>query len=72
MATIRGLPSYQSEMLTVRVGSRVEKTVDLITACGSFNLVHESLEQLEKDYVAVHEVLESGIFSVAADDEEGE
>ena len=70
MEEIRGLPSYQSEMLAATVGSRVEKTVDLLTAYGSFNLVHASLAQLESDYARVHELLGEGIFQVAAAAEE--
>ena len=64
LAAIRSLPSYRSEMLHVKVGDVIEKTVDLLTSCGNINLVHESLQQLEEDYRRFHEICERGIFVV--------
>lgn len=64
MAEIRGLSSYQSEMLSASVGTRIEKTIDLLTSYGNVNLVNESLEQLEADYASLHEIVARGIFKV--------
>jgi len=64
MKAIRGLQSYQSEMVGAAVGKRVEKTIDLLTSCGNVNLVNESLEQLEADYATFHQIVGRGIFKV--------
>lgn len=64
MHTIRALPSYASEMMAAAVGKRIEKTVDLLTSYGNINLVHASLEQLEKDYAIVNDIVSRGIFKV--------
>jgi len=61
---IRSLGSYQSEMIGIHVGSRVEKTVDLLTSCGNVNLVNASETALEADYARFHEIVGKGIFKV--------
>ena len=35
-----------------------------MTSCGNINLVHASLQQLEKDYTTFHEICAGGIFVV--------
>ena len=67
LQAIRSLKSYQSEMVGVKPGKRIEKTVDLLTSCGNVNLVNDSLEQLEADYAAFHKIVEDGIFVVEKD-----
>ena len=64
MKAIRGLKSYQSEIVSASPGKRIEKTIDLLTSCGNVNLVNESLEQLEADYATFHEIVGKGIFTV--------
>ena len=65
LKAIRALPSYQSEMLGTSVGKRIEKTIDLLTSYGNINLVNAKLPQLERDYKALHDILDRGIFTVA-------
>lgn len=65
LKAIRSLASYQSEMIGVKVGSKIEKTIDLLTSCGNVNLVNASLDDLEADYKRFHEIVERGIFKVA-------
>ena len=64
MKAIRALPSYQSEMLGVAVGKRIELTIDAVTACGNVNLVNEDLAQLQADYDEFHRIIGQGIFYV--------
>ena len=51
-------------MIGIHVGSRVEKTIDLLTSCGNVNLVNSSLAELEADYARFHEIVGKGIFKV--------
>lgn len=67
LQAIRGLKSYQSEMIGVKPGKRIEKTIDLLTSCGNVNLVNSSLSELESDYATFHEIVEKGIFVVESD-----
>ena len=55
---------WQSEMIHVKVGDPLEKTIDLLTSCGNINFVNESLQQLEADYAHFHEICQQGIFRV--------
>ncbi len=64
LKSIRELPSYQSEMIAVVPGKRIDLTIDAVTACGNVNLVNDDLKQLEKDYEAFHEIVGRGIFTV--------
>lgn len=64
LKAIRSLASYQSEMIGIHVGSRVEKTIDLLTSCGNVNLANASLSELEADYTRFHEIVGRGIFKV--------
>ena len=59
MKAIRALPSYQSEMLGVAVGKRIELTIDAVTACGNVNLVNEDLAQLQADMFALEAEIEA-------------
>jgi len=65
LTAIRSLASFQSEMIHVKVGDRIEKTVDLLTSCGNINLVHSSRRQLNEDYSRLHEICQNGIFKVS-------
>jgi len=65
---IRALPSYAGEFIDVKVGARIEKTIDLLTSCGNINLINESRAQLDKDYEEFHRIVKAGgegIFKVA-------
>jgi len=64
LKAIRALPSYQSEMIAVAPGKRIDLTIDAVTACGNVNLVNEDLKQLDKDYEQFHEIVGRGIFTV--------
>jgi hypothetical protein len=66
LKAIRALPSYTSEMIGVDVGAKIEKTVDLLTSYGQVNLINSSHDALEADYQRFHEIVECGIFKVAA------
>jgi len=64
LKAIRALKSFQSEMIAVAPGKRIDLTIDAVTACGNVNLVNQDLAQLEADYEAFHEIVGRGIFTV--------
>jgi biotin carboxylase len=64
LAKIKALSSYRDGFLAVTVGERIEKTIDLLTSCGNFNLVNQSKEQLDADYEEFHRIVGKGIFRV--------
>ena len=57
---IRSLSSYTNEFLDVTEGKRIEKTIDLLTSCGNFNLINESKLQLDADYAEFHRIVHNG------------
>ena len=64
LAKIKALSSYRDGFLAVTVGERIEKTIDLLTSCGNYNLVNQSKEQLDIDYEEFHRIVGKGIFRV--------
>jgi len=65
LAVLRGLPSFTAQMLAVEVGKPIKKTIDAVSACGNFNLVHKDKAILDADYATFHEVVAYGLFEVA-------
>lgn len=50
---IRSLPSYHAEEMALEPGERMVETVDVRSSPGCIFLVHESTEQLVRDYDAI-------------------
>lgn len=58
---IRSLPSYYAEELAVEPGDKLQKTIDVRSSPGCIFLVHDSAEQLAKDYDIIRK-LELGLY----------
>ena len=62
---LQGLSSFFQMRLRVKPGSLIKKTIDYFTAPGFLTLVHESADQVEKDYHQIREWEHTGeIFSL--------
>ena len=55
------LPSYRATVRVPLVGEPISRTIDLWTKPGHVFLVHESVDQLEKDYRAIREWERQGV-----------
>lgn len=53
MEQIRSLPSYYAEQLAIEPGDMLQKTMDVRSSPGCVFLVHDSAEQLVKDYEVI-------------------
>lgn len=61
MAEIRSLPSYYAEELAIEPGEQWLPTIDVRSSPGCIFLVHESGDQLARDYEAIRR-LESRLY----------
>jgi hypothetical protein len=60
---MRRLSSLESLTTRVKVGTKVELTIDLFTAVGVLVLVNSNKEQLEKDIAEVRKMEKDGLFT---------
>lgn len=67
LAKIRALPSFLNEYVPLSVGDRVVTTVDACSVHGCFNLAHPDAAQLEADYNTAQEIVDAGLFDLAAE-----
>ena len=56
MNQIRSLPSYYAEELAIDSGDQLPKTIDVRSSPGCIFLVHDSREQLLKDYAFIRQL----------------
>merc|ERR1711972_724527 len=61
---MRKLSSFESLTTRVKVGSRVELTIDLFTAVGVLVLINSDEAQLQKDIAAVRNMEKEGLFEL--------
>jgi biotin carboxylase len=59
---LRSLASFRSLSWDVKIGDFAPLTKDLFTRPGCVQLIHESEEQVDKDFEAVHKLEEMGLF----------
>ena len=64
-AAVRGLSSYFSTLMMVKVGGRIQSTVDLWTCPGMVYLVHPDRDVLEQDYRTIREMERGSLFAIA-------
>jgi biotin carboxylase len=64
-AAVRGLPSYFSTLMMVKVGGPIRSTVDLWTCPGMVYLVHADPQVLEEDYRTIRELERQDLFAIA-------
>lgn len=57
---IKAMQSFKSIDMGVKEGSRLHKTIDLFTMPGRAQLLHEDRDQVERDYLKIHLMLEEG------------
>jgi biotin carboxylase len=62
---IRGLPSFRSISWELKPGDYAPVTIDCFTRPGCAQLVHESEEQVEKDFQRIHSLEEMGLIDYA-------
>jgi len=58
MDKVQTLPSFFAKDIAVKVGHVLRKTVDLFTMPGRVQLLHDSAEQVERDYNVIHGLLQ--------------
>jgi len=59
---IKQLPSFLSLETGITVGSRIELTVDLLTAAGSVILANHDSKQMDADVAAIRQMEKDGLF----------
>ncbi len=64
---VERMPSFLSKEVGVKPGDRLVKTVDLWTMAGRVQLLHDSAEQIERDFADIHDMLKVGaMFELAS------
>jgi hypothetical protein len=61
---LQTLPSFHMISRTPAVGTYIERTVDLLTKCGHIYLLHEDVDQLQRDYLQIREWENSDVLIV--------
>jgi biotin carboxylase len=69
MHEVQRLPSFFRMSLKVQPGSPIARTVDLPTAPGQVDLVHERAEVIAADYRRLRELEASDFFTVSSDED---
>ena len=64
---VERMPSFLCKEVGVKPGDRLVQTVDLWTMAGRVQLLHDSAEQVERDFADIHDMLKVGaMFELAS------